>query len=444
MKYFKLTVCIIVNLFTFLIAQSQTNELFPAWEWVIKPQFDIAGSFYEGFAAIKKDGKWGFIDKTGAIVIQPEFDGVKNFSDGMAAIKKDGKWGYIDNTGEIVIKPIYYDVYNFREDIARVERFEKDEDYYINKNGHKTPIIPVKHKSKKLTPRSESNSAAFPATKNGKYGFVDKNKNWVISPQFFEVKEFSDGMACVSQNGKWGFIRLYAPYEYVNEFIKSKVKNLQHGDIGTEIVILFDEAINDFVESSLFAMELSTSDISDYDELNNTFLISTHDFGNLILKVEKEDARSLKYNWSRVKFSEPVFTIARNTETGKSQIILTKIDIINPVNKKVHTWSSHEKFDYKNTEQTEMFEYISMNEAFKDIFLQSDNGDNINDKLKEESNKQEEENNKPKEESNKPEEENNKPKEESNKPEEESNKPEEESNKPEEENINQPEATDAP
>ncbi|MDR0754836.1 MAG: WG repeat-containing protein [Prevotellaceae bacterium] len=406
MKYLKLAVCVMVSLFSFIIAQSQTNELFPAWEWVIKPQFDIAGSFYEGFAAIKKDGKWGFIDKTGAVVIQPEFDGVKNFSDGMAAIKKDGKWGYINSTGEVVITPKYYDAYNFRENIARVERFEKDEDYYINRNGHKTPIIPVKHKSKKLTPRPENNSAAFPATKNGRYGFVDKNKNWVISPQFVEAKDFSDGMACVSQNGKWGFIRLYAPYEYVNEYIKSKVNNSQHGDIGTEIITLFDEAIEDFVESSLFAMELTFSDISDYDELNNTFLISTHAFGNLILKVEKEDARSLKYNWSRVKFSEPVFTIARNTETGQSQIILTKINIINPVNKKVHIWSSHEKYDYKNTAQEETFEYISMNEAFKDIILQQDDDSNIKNKPEEEINKTEKEISKPEEEINKTEKEN--------------------------------------
>ncbi|MDR2127274.1 MAG: WG repeat-containing protein, partial [Prevotellaceae bacterium] len=371
MKQLKLAVCIIAGLFMFTVGKSQTKDLFPTWKWVIKAQFEVAGSFYEGLAAIKKDGKWGFIDKIGAIVIQPEFDGVKNFSDGMAAVKKDGKWGYINRTGEIVISPVYHDAYNFREDIARVERFEKDEDYYINRNGHNTPVLPIKHKSKKLTPRPENNSAAFPSVRNGKYGFIDKNKNWVIPPQFIGAKEFADSMACVNQNGKWGFIRLLSPFEYVNEYIKSKIQTSQHADIGVEIITLFDKAIEDFVESSLFAMEFTLSDISDYDEVNNTFLISIHAFGKLVLKVEKEDARALRYNWSRVKFSEPVFTVARNIETGKPQIILTKIDIINPINKKIHTWSSHDRLDYKNVSQEETFEYIGMSEAFKDVFLQT-------------------------------------------------------------------------
>ncbi|MDR1593091.1 MAG: WG repeat-containing protein [Prevotellaceae bacterium] len=382
MKHLKITVYVIVALFTVVNAQSQTKDLFPTWEWVIEAQFDIAGSFYEGFASIKKDGRWGFIDKSGAIVIQPEFDGVKNFSDGMAAIKQKGKWGYINSDGEIVIEPKYHDAYNFKDNIARVERFDKDEDYYINRNGHTTPIIPIKHKSKKLTPRPESNTAAFPSAKNGKYGFVDKNNNWVIPSIFVSAKEFSDGMACVNINGKWGFIRLYSPYEYVKEYIKSKIKTSQSSDIGAAAIVFFDKAIEDFVESSLFAMELTFSDLSDYDELNNTFLISIKAFGKLVLKVEKEDARSLKYNWSRVKFIEPVFTIARNTETEMPQIILSSIKILNPVNKKVHEWSSHDRFDFRDASTEEIFEYISMSEAFRDIFYQNDTNENIDNKQK--------------------------------------------------------------
>ncbi|MDR0421049.1 MAG: WG repeat-containing protein [Prevotellaceae bacterium] len=380
MKLLKLTVCVIVMLFTNIIAQSQSDEPFPAWTWAIEPKFDVASSFYEGRASIRQDGKWGFIDKTGEIVIQPEFDGVKNFSDGLAAVKLKGKWGYIDHTGEVVIQAKYYDAYNFKNNIARVERFENDEDYYINKNGHTTPIIPIKHKSKQLTPREESNSAAFPSVKNGKYGFVDKNNNWVIQPQFISAKEFSDGMACVNQNKKWGFITLYSPYEYVKEYIKTKIQTSQSTDIATDVITLFDKAIEDFVESSLFAMELTLSDISDYDELNNTFLISTRAFGKLVLKVEKEDARSLKHNWSKIKFSEPTFTIARNSETELPQIIITSINIINPINKKVHAWNSHDRFDYQDASTEEIFEYINMSEAFNDIFLQTDTNENITNK----------------------------------------------------------------
>ncbi|MDR2064635.1 MAG: WG repeat-containing protein [Prevotellaceae bacterium] len=370
MNHLKLAVCITVSLCTFIIAQSQTKELFPTWKWVIEPQFEIAGSFYEGFAAIRQNGKWGFIDKTGAIVIQPEFEGVKNFSDGMAAVKQKGKWGYINNSGEIAIEPKYYDVYNFRNDIARVERFENDEEYYINRNGNKTPILPIKNKSKKLTPRPEDNSLVFPATKNGKYGFTDRNNNWVIPAIFTNAKEFSDSTACVNKDGKWGFIRLYSPYEYVKEYMKSEIKASQLNGGGTsDITVLFNNAIEEFGKSALFLMELTLSSISDYDEDNSTFLISVHTLGQLILKVEKEDSRSLKYNWSRVKFSEPVFTVARNSETEKPQITIKSIVITNPVNKKVHTWNSYDRYEYKNAIQGEIFDYVNISDAFGDIFF---------------------------------------------------------------------------
>jgi hypothetical protein len=382
MRNFKLIICMIIMSCTVAIAQSQTKDLFPTWKWTIEPQFDVAWSFYEGLAAIKKDGRWGFIDKTGAIVIQPEFDGVKNFSDGMAAIKQKGKWGYINKNGEVTIQPKYYDAYNFRENIARVERYDNDEDYYINKNGNETPIIPIKHKSKKLTPRTESNSAIFQSSKNNKFGFVDKNKNWVIPAQFVAVKEFSDSMACVNQNGKWGFIKLYSPFEYVTEYIKAKITISQPSDIATEMIVLFDKAIEEFVESSLFSMELTLSTISDYDETNSTFLISIPAFGRLVLKVEKEDSRSLKFNWQKIKFSEPAFTIAKDMDTGKPLIILTNINIINTVNKKVHAWNSHEMLDNKDMIGQQVFEYISMSEAFGNIFFHTDSDKNMEDKIK--------------------------------------------------------------
>jgi hypothetical protein len=365
MKRLKSTVCIIAMLCASLIAQSQDSVSFPSWKWVIEPQFDVASSFYEGLASIRKDGRWGFIDKTGVIVIEPEFDGVKNFSDGMAAIKLKGKWGYINHEGEIVIQPKYYDVYNFRDDIARVERYKNDEDYFINRNGNATPIIPIKNKSRKLTPRPEDNNTVFQSVKNGKYGFVDKNNKWIIPPVFFGVRDFSENLACVNQNGKWGFIKLFSPHEYMSEYIKTQA--LQSSDAVTEIKTMFDKAIEEFAESSLFQMELSLASISNYDEVNSTFLVTTHSLGKLVVKVEKEDSRSLKNNWSRVKFSEPVFTVAKNSETGQPQIVLKSIKITNTVNTKEHTWNSIDRFAYGDSVQEQIFEYVNINEAFHDI-----------------------------------------------------------------------------
>jgi KWG Leptospira. len=53
---------------------------------------DETGSFREGLAVVKKDGKYGYIDKTGAVVLPVIYDRATSFSEGHAAVKKDGAW----------------------------------------------------------------------------------------------------------------------------------------------------------------------------------------------------------------------------------------------------------------------------------------------------------------------------------------------------------------
>src|SRR3954465_2921110 len=48
---------------------------------------------------VHKDGKWGYIDRTGRIVVEPKFDNAERFSEGFAAVVADGRHGYIDKTG---------------------------------------------------------------------------------------------------------------------------------------------------------------------------------------------------------------------------------------------------------------------------------------------------------------------------------------------------------
>ncbi len=59
----------------------------------------------EGYAAVKKDGKWGFIDSSGELVIDFQFEDALSFGGHLAAIKKGENWGYISKYGKIVIEP---------------------------------------------------------------------------------------------------------------------------------------------------------------------------------------------------------------------------------------------------------------------------------------------------------------------------------------------------
>lgn len=76
--------------------------------------FDDARPFEDdGYAAVKKDGKWGFIDATGILRIPYLFDDARSFGQHLAAVKHGEYWGYINVYGNIVIEVKFYDAKSF-------------------------------------------------------------------------------------------------------------------------------------------------------------------------------------------------------------------------------------------------------------------------------------------------------------------------------------------
>lgn len=61
--------------------------------------FEDAKGFSEGRAAVKKNGLWGFIDKSGVTAIECIYEDAQSFSGGFAAVKKNGKWAYVKVDG---------------------------------------------------------------------------------------------------------------------------------------------------------------------------------------------------------------------------------------------------------------------------------------------------------------------------------------------------------
>ena len=56
----------------------------------------------------KENGKYGYVNKNGIVVVNYIYDDATEQNDfGYAAVKKDGKWGAIDSTGQIVVEPKY-------------------------------------------------------------------------------------------------------------------------------------------------------------------------------------------------------------------------------------------------------------------------------------------------------------------------------------------------
>ncbi len=166
-----------------------TPELFPRrkvgycdrdGKLVIERKFDAARPFSGGLAAVRVEGKWGFIDHTGSYKIKPQFekpstldypgDDPIDFSDGLAAVERNGRVGYIDKDGKMVIDAKFGSAREFRNGLAAARDFW------------------------------------------GKWGFIDKKGKFVIDPQFADALSFSEGRAAIATGGKypsdrkWGFI----------------------------------------------------------------------------------------------------------------------------------------------------------------------------------------------------------------------------------------------
>ncbi len=58
--------------------------------------------------AKSKDGKWGFVDRTGNVIVDYIYDKATDLNFyGYAGIKLDGKWGVVNAKGEVIVKPTY-------------------------------------------------------------------------------------------------------------------------------------------------------------------------------------------------------------------------------------------------------------------------------------------------------------------------------------------------
>lgn len=170
---------------------------------------------------VQIDEKWGYIDQKGKIIINPQFSEASLFSDDLAlVVSSDEKVGYIDKKGRYVINPIYHSGTDFKEGLAFITP-ENGFPTCIDKNGD------VKFILKKAEMAGNFSEGLALVKVNQKYGFVDKEGNISISPQFDYAEPFSEGLALVvidksdeNSTKKYGFIdrsgNLVIPTQFVD------------------------------------------------------------------------------------------------------------------------------------------------------------------------------------------------------------------------------------
>ena len=98
----------------------------------VKPIYEYIDVFYNGLAIVKKDGKWGMINKLGKEIVEAKYDYINPYSCGFARIVKDGKVGFLDNNFKEAVSPSFTHAYPFKDGLALVNK-----SYYIDTFGKK-------------------------------------------------------------------------------------------------------------------------------------------------------------------------------------------------------------------------------------------------------------------------------------------------------------------
>jgi WG containing repeat len=158
--------------------------------------------------------KIGFINNTGKLVIgfdrsPKRIEGAFEFHEGRAAIyvtkekvdpySKYYAMGYIDETGEVVIAPRFDEARDFSEGLAYVT--SKEFRGFIDRHGK--AVIKLDSEAKDF---HEGLAAVKGSGLESGWGYMDRSGRWVVKPQYQVADDFSEGLAQVMVDRKFGFI----------------------------------------------------------------------------------------------------------------------------------------------------------------------------------------------------------------------------------------------
>ena len=215
-------------------------------EWKLPPEYQKVYPFHEKVALVKKEGKWGTINRRFKTLIEPLYDSLayadavwdrntvqfratkdsldvlltyekqrkyyffdttgtylyshvldtcNSFKGGMARVRMDEKWGFINKEGEMVIEPQFERASDFREGLARVRKGMRWG--YINTKGEF--VVPPKY----YRADDFEHGLARVRTRS-RYGFIDHQGNWVINPKYRRATDFGYRVSIARKRKKYG------------------------------------------------------------------------------------------------------------------------------------------------------------------------------------------------------------------------------------------------
>ena len=100
-----------------------------------KDIFEFVGLFNDGYAKVKLNNKWNFVDTNGKLISNTWFDRVDIFYDGYARVNLYGKYNLIDKNGKCISDTWFDWVDDFEDGYTTVRL--NDKYFKIDKNGQR-------------------------------------------------------------------------------------------------------------------------------------------------------------------------------------------------------------------------------------------------------------------------------------------------------------------
>lgn len=193
-----------------IFCHAQDNGLYPIkknGKWgiidkrgniIIPPNYDAISSFkHQNYAVVQNKGKSGLVDSRGKFVFQPTFDDIRVISKDIFGIEKNGVWHIMDKFGRTILKD-YDDVKLFNDHL--ITFYKKGWCGLVDMRGN--ILVPPNFHSIHLDEKHQ----LFVTKKAGKLGLYSKNGQKICGAIYSDLKILNSTYFLVKSKYKWGLI----------------------------------------------------------------------------------------------------------------------------------------------------------------------------------------------------------------------------------------------
>jgi hypothetical protein len=196
--------------------------------WTIPALYDWVAEAVQGVSRIKKGDFYGLMAHGEGEIMPISYQAIGSLKENRRLVAKDGLFGYVDKTGELVI-PMAFDFnassLRFSEFSSGTAVVSKGELYGIIDSSGVFILEP------KYTRLLHNEGFYFTYLDRNKWGFID-SEGHVQKAQYEEAYPFSNGLAMVKENGRYGLVD--NKFEYVLPAEYNSIKVIE----GTDLLIV--------------------------------------------------------------------------------------------------------------------------------------------------------------------------------------------------------------